>query len=80
MPDVKIRRLPDDVVAALKARARSAGHSLEEELRGVLTEAASKPKRERVAEMSAFRQMLRRKYGRLTDSTAGIRADRQARG
>jgi len=80
MPDVKIRKLPDWVVGALKTRAAGAGRSLEGELRQLLTEAASKPARERAAELSAFRGMLRRKYGQLSDSTDAIRADREARG
>ncbi len=80
MPDVKIRRLPDWVVATVKARAKAAGRSLEEELRILLTEAASRPRLERAAELSAFRQMLRRKYGTVSDSTVGIRADRELRG
>jgi plasmid stability protein len=80
MADVKIRKLPERVVGALKRRASVAGRSLEEELRQVLTEAASKPARDCAAEMSAFQDMLRRKYGELSDSTASIRADREARG
>ncbi len=42
--------------------------------------AASKPKQHRIAELETFREMLRRKYGTLADSTEGIRADRQTRG
>jgi plasmid stability protein len=80
MADVKIRKLPDWVVSAFRVRATHAGRSLEEELRTLLTEAASRPKRESAAEMAAFRNMLRRKYGSVGDSTGGIRADRQARG
>jgi plasmid stability protein len=80
MPDVKIRKLPDWVVVAFKSRASVAGRSLEEELRQLLTEAASHPARDRAAELSAFQDMLRRKYGELSDSTAAIRADREARG
>jgi len=80
MADVKIRKLPEWVVVAFKDRAAHRGRSLEEELRSLLTEAASQPKQDRTAEMAAFRKMLRRKYGTLADSTGGIRADRQARG
>ena len=80
MADVKILKLPDWVVSTLRVRATHVGRSLEEELRTLLTEAASKPKREIIAEMTAFRSMLRRKYGQLSDSTRGIRADRKARG
>jgi plasmid stability protein len=78
--DVKVRRLPDWVVAAYRERAVRAGHSLEEELRLLLTDLAAKPKLELAAEISAFRGMLRRKYGTLADSTDGIRADRETRG
>ena len=80
MADVKIRKLPEWVVVAFKDRAAHQGRSLEEELRCLLTEAASKPKQDRTAEMAAFRKMLHRKYGTLADSTGGVRADRQARG
>ena len=80
MPDVKVRRLPDWVVTALKSRAVQAGRSLEEELRVLLVDAAKKPQREIVAEVKALRAMLRRKYGTLSDSTEGIREDREARG
>ena len=80
MPDVKVRKLPDWVVAAFKSRARQAGHSMEEELRILLVDTAKKPRREIVAELNAFRGMLRRKYGTLSDSTKGIREDREARG
>ena len=80
MPDVKVRRLPDWVVTTFKSRARQAGRSLEEELRVLLVDTAQKPRREVVAELRAFRGMLRRKYGTLADSTEGIREDREARG
>jgi plasmid stability protein len=80
MADVKIRKLPDKVVGAFRLRASLAGRSLEEELRQALTEAAFKRARDRAAELSAFQDMLRRKYGQLSDSTGGIRADREKRG
>jgi plasmid stability protein len=80
MADVKIRKLPEWVVGTFKTRAEHSGRSLEEELRNLLTEAASRPKRETTAELAAFRQKLRRKYGTLPDSVAGIRADRATRG
>jgi len=80
MAEVKIRKLPDWVVATYKLRAEREGRSLEEELRVLLSQFSLKPKQERIAEMQAFRKMLRRKYGKLSDSTSGIRAERQARG
>lgn len=80
MADVKVRKLPDWVVASFRIRADSAGRSLEEELRTLLTEEAGQPKKERAAEMAAFRKMLHRKYGTLSDSTRRIRKEREARG
>lgn len=80
MADVKIRKLPDWVVASYKARAEHAGRSLEEELRTLLVEEASKSRKELLRKIDAFRNGLRRKYGTLSDSTVGIREDREARG
>jgi plasmid stability protein len=80
MPDVTVRGLPDSVVTTLENRVRQAGRSLEEELRILLMDAAKKPEREVAAEVKALRAMLRRKYGTLSDSTEGIREDREARG
>ena len=80
MADVKIRKLPDWVVSSLRLRAESSGRSLEEELRTLLVEAASRPKQDRATELAAFREMLRRKYGTLHSSTEDVRADREARG
>ena len=80
MPDIKVRRLPEWVVAAHKLRAGRAGRSLEEELRVLLTEAAILPRLERASEITRFRNRLQRKYGSLSDSTPQIREDREARG
>ena len=80
MADVKIRKLPDWVVAAHKSHAASAGRSLEEELRTLLTEAARKPQLDLGRKAAALRNRLRTMHGTLPDSTPGIRKDRQARG
>lgn len=80
MPDVKIRRLPEWVVVALKARAKQAGRSLEEELRVLLTETAARSRQDCIGELAAFREQLRRRYGLMNDSTPLIREDRQQRG
>jgi plasmid stability protein len=80
MPEVKIRKLPDWVVEIFRLRAENAGHSLEEELRLLLTETALQPKQDRAMELASFREMLRRKYGTLRDSTEDIRRDRETRG
>ena len=80
MPDVKIRRLPDWVVAAHKMKADCSGRSLEDELRVLLTDAALRPQRDCAVEIRAFRERVRGKYGSLCDSTTLIRKDREARG
>jgi plasmid stability protein len=78
--DVKIRKLPDWVVDTYRARAQAAGHSLEEELRSILTEAALERQREFRRKAGKFRARLRAKYGPLSDSTTGIVQDREKRG
>lgn len=80
MADLKIRKLPDWVVAVHKSRAKHAGRSLEEQLRVLLTEEAEGPQEDLRREISAFRKRMGRKYGRLSDSVTGIRKDREARG
>lgn len=78
--DVKVRNLPDWVVASFRNRAEREGRSLEEELRTFITEEAMKRRQETLKKLKAFRNKLRKKYGVLSDSTPGIREDRQARG
>lgn len=49
MGQVIVRRLDDAVIASLKARAKRHGHSLERELREILTRAAKRTPAERLA-------------------------------
>jgi len=51
MADVKIRKLPDWVVEFYKRSAARAGHSLEEELRVLLTENTQARRREWIAQL-----------------------------
>ena len=78
--DVKIRNLPDNVVAHFRRRAENAGRSLEEELRTLLTEEAMKRRQETIRKLKAFQDKMRKKYGVLSDSTPGIRQEREERG
>jgi plasmid stability protein len=80
MADVKICELPEPVIAMFRARAAVSGRSVEEELRLQLIEAASRSRQDMVAELRAFRETVRREYGELSDSTEGIRQDRESRG
>jgi len=76
MADVKIRNLPDWVVGAFKSQAEQEGKSLEQKLRDLITAEAVKQRKELIEELAAFRKNLRDKYGELSNSTPGIRADR----
>ena len=80
MADVKVRNLPDWVVNSFRKRAENQGRSLEEELRMLITAEATRRREETLRELKAFRDKMRKKYGVLSDSTPGIREERQARG
>jgi plasmid stability protein len=77
MAQVLIRQLDDQVVAALRARARARGVSLEQSLRDLLTAAAreSESLREELARLRATTPAA----GRRLDVAALIREDRDGR-
>jgi plasmid stability protein len=68
------RRLDDKVDAALKAKAELHGHSLEQELRAILSGAAKLNVDERLALADRIRTMTPKR--RQTDSTVLIRQGR----
>jgi plasmid stability protein len=55
MGQVLIRAVEDDVLQSLKQRAADHGHSLEAELRLVLTQAARQPRADLVAQLATIR-------------------------
>ena len=73
---VIVRKLDSAVVDALKRKARRKGHSLEQELRGILTHAARPERAELIAEADRIRAMT---AGPLEDSVILIRQDRDSR-
>ena len=75
MGQVIVRNLDDETIVALKARAVMRGNSLEQELRGILSQAAKPGPKERLALADAIRAMTPKKRQR--DSTALIREDRE---
>jgi antitoxin FitA len=77
MAQVLIRQLYDQVVAALRARARARGVSLEQSLRDLLTAAARETDslREELARLRATTPAA----GRSLDVAALIREDRDGR-
>ena len=80
MTEVRIRNVDDWVVESLRLRARSKGQSLEGALRELLLQEAMRPKQELASELRKLRGELGKKYGTFSDSTAGIREDRDAGG
>lgn len=80
MTDVRIRNVDEWVVESLRGRARSEGQSLEGALRELLRQEAMRPKLELAGELRQMREKLRQKYGSFSDSTPGIREDRDTRG
>jgi plasmid stability protein len=74
MAQVLVRNLPEDVVARLKARAARRRHSLEQELRHILTAAARSGREEVLADMDRIRALTPKVPQ--TDSAELIREDR----
>jgi len=78
MANLLVRNLPQAVVASLKRRAAQHRRSLQQEVAGILEQAAREPTREdavRVAQM--IRARLARSGRRFSDSTPLIREDRE---
>jgi plasmid stability protein len=77
MAQVLIRDLPDDVVQRLKTRAASKGHSLERELRDIVTAAAPLTAEEKLAIVDRIRSRTPKMAKH--DSTDIIREERDKR-
>lgn len=77
MGQVIVRNLDDQVLKALKARARLTGHSLEQELRDILTEASRLNAEEKLRLIDQIRAMSGGPYS--DDSVTLIRQDRDRR-
>jgi plasmid stability protein len=81
MTELKVRRVEDNVVAALKARAKMRGVSLEEEVRVTLTASVATRRSAFARRAAALRQAAGGKPGKPSlDSARLIREDRDARG
>ncbi len=76
MAQVIVRNLDDSVVATLKRKAALRGHSLEQELRGILSGAARLTTEERVALAKSICDMTPEGVTQ-TDSAELIREDRE---
>ncbi len=58
MGQVIVRNLDDNVVTALKSRAARKGHSLEQELRDILSAAAAADRKQFMQRLADFRASL----------------------
>jgi len=67
MGQILVRHLDDAVISALKARASARGHSLEAELRDLLTRAAGAPRADLIDELAAVRAMTPKGVRRLAE-------------
>jgi plasmid stability protein len=77
MAQVIVRKLDDHVVASLKRKAALRGHSLEQELRNILTRAAELTPAEKVALADSIAALQKRPLE--DESVDLIRADRDSR-
>jgi plasmid stability protein len=80
MTEVRIRNVDDWVVEWHRQNAKREGHSLESQLRDILTEAALAHKRAIAEDMRIDLDKLRAKHGLFPDSAPAIRDDRERRG
>lgn len=81
MAELKVRQLDDAVVAALKARAKEHGVSLEEEVRRTLAESVSARRQAFARRTAALRAAAGVVPGRPElESTRTIREEKDARG
>ena len=80
MAEVKIRKLPDWVVAHHKRNAEKAGRSLEEELRLLLTESASARRDYWLKQIAEHREKIRKRRGNIPDLVKIIREERERLG
>lgn len=76
MAEVRVRRLDEMVVLELKERARREGTSVEAILRRLITDEATRPRREMVDRLSRRHEEFREAHGPLPDSTGDIRGER----
>jgi plasmid stability protein len=79
MGQVLVRNLDDGVIQALKERAEARGHSLEQELREILTKASRYDTEEALAVVDRIAAMTP-KGVKQTDSVTILREERDRRG
>jgi len=80
MANIRIRNLEDWVVETIRQIAGKNKRSMEEEMRTILREAASGPKKNLANLARNLREEIIREHGILPDSALSIREERDLRG
>ena len=76
MAELRVRNLEDWVVGQMKVRAKRNGHSLEAELREMLTQSVQNERQNLAEKSHKLREEMRKICGVLPDSAAFIRSMR----
>ncbi|MGH9403505.1 MAG: FitA-like ribbon-helix-helix domain-containing protein [Terriglobia bacterium] len=84
MPDLTLRRLPQEVHRTLRRCAQQHGRSLNAEILAILDKAAEQAKQRQdltkvISEINRLREEVARKYPHQPDSADLIREDRDSR-
>jgi plasmid stability protein len=80
MGQVLIRNLDDYIIESLKLKAEMKGHSLEQELRDILKQAAGPTVEERLAMIDRVRAMQKKPTKMLSEDVIRKMRDRHTRG
>jgi plasmid stability protein len=80
MGQVLIRNLDDHIIESLKLKAELKGHSLEQELRDILKQAAGPTVEERLAMIDRVRAMQKKPTKLLSEDLTRQMRDRHTRG
>jgi hypothetical protein len=79
MPELRIRGVDVGVLAALRHQAMKKGITLQVEVKTMLAERASEPRRAAVERLRKLSDAIEAESGILPDSTPGIREERERR-
>jgi len=78
MTEVRLRNVDPGVIEVIRAIAKKNRRSMEAEIKAALFALANKRKKEMLARLRKMREAQYKKYGLLSDSTIGIREERDA--
>lgn len=79
MTEVRLRNVAPDVLDLMRHQARENRRSMEDEIKAAIAQAANARKHQFLARLDREREEQFRRHGELSDSTTGIRAEREQR-